>query len=345
MRSYLNALIGNVNARERIGSSIERGTLPHALLIEGPGGSGKHTLATEIAAALNCEHRADPSYPLPCHSCNSCRRISARSFTDVKVLSKAKDKATIGVGEVKLFKEDMYLSATESDYKIYIIENAELLTPQAQNALLIALEEPPRNVVIMLLCEQADKLLSTIKSRVQQVAMSRFRIEELDSYISANVGAAADMKQLDSKKFKGILLASDGYIGRAIELISPKNAEESRRKRALTENIVSKMTARTPYSQLMSVMRELSAKRADLSDELEQIMLALRDLISKKIRADAPPLFFTSEADLCSRAAEFELKRLFYLFDLICDAYGENKKNANVAMLITNLTAKIKDYR
>ena len=138
MRSYLNALRGNDSVRMRLGALVERGTLPHALLIEGGRGSGKHTLAKELAAALNCEHIGDTDSPLPCHRCNSCRRIAEGSFTDVKYLEKQKDKATIGVGEVKLFKEDMYLSATESRHKIYVFENAELMTPQALKAAQVA---------------------------------------------------------------------------------------------------------------------------------------------------------------------------------------------------------------
>ena len=172
MSKYFSALYGNEAVKDRLGRAIRSGTLAHAFLVSGPDGSGKTTLAMEIAAALNCERREGAE--LPCHVCNTCRRIKDGSFIDVKWLEKPKDKMTIGVGEVRTFREDMFLSATESDYKIYIIDNADKMTPNAQNALLKVLEEPPSNVVIFMLSESDDAILTTIKSRAQYVAMERF---------------------------------------------------------------------------------------------------------------------------------------------------------------------------
>ena len=341
MRGYLSAVVGNDRTRERLGESVVRGAVSHAYLIEGPSGSGKHTLALELAAALNCLGR-EGAVALPCHSCNNCRRIMAREFPDVKYLAKAKDKATIGVGEVSLFKEDMYLSATEAEYKIYIIESADLLTPQAQNALLITLEEPPRNVVIMLLCEQADKLLTTIRSRVQYITMARFTSEEIEDYLEEHSAEARRLKSTDRKRLDSIVLAADGCIGRALELTDPRLAEENERRRSVTEGIVRSMTARASYASLLSAMGELSQKRAELSVELESIMQALRDMIAKKLNAGVKPLFFTSDEELSELVREFDMRRLNFLFDAVQDAYEDNQKNANITMLITNLTAKIK---
>jgi DNA polymerase III gamma/tau subunit len=341
MRGYLTAVVGNDRTRARLGESVVRGTVSHAYLIEGPSGSGKHTLALELAAAMNCERR-EGGGALPCHSCNNCRRIMAREFPDVKYLAKAKDKATIGVGEVSDFKEDMYLSATEAKHKIYVIESAELLTPQAQNSLLITLEEPPRGVVIVHLCEQADKLLTTIRSRVQYIAMERFSSERIEDYLAEHSGEARRLASTDKRRLDSIVLAADGCIGQALRLTDPRLAEENERRRSVTEEIVRAMAARTSYSALLSAMGELSQKRAELSAELESIMQALRDMIAKKLNAEAKPLFFTSDAELCELVREFDLKRLNYLFDAVCDAYEDNQKNANIAMLITSLTTKIK---
>ena len=345
MRSYLTELKGNAQSRERLGSAIESGTLPHALLIEGPRGSGKHTLAMELAAALNCENAGSPATPLPCHRCNTCRRIAQRGFTDVKYLGKQSDKATIGVAEVKLFKEDMHLSASESKYKIYVFENAELLTVQAQNALLIALEEPPRDVVIMLLCEQADKLLTTIKSRVQHVATSRFSLSELEAHVCDLSRDALSLRNRDSEKFRGLLLSADGRIGRALELLSPEVAEQNEERRQTVWRIVEKMTAKASYSELYAALSALSTKRSELSDELEGIMLALRDIIAKKARAEAEPLFFTRDEELSNLAAAFDSRRPLHLFGLVCEAYENNQKNANVNTLITELAVKIASSR
>ena len=136
-------LLGNRETALRLSDAIASGTLPHALLLVGPRGSGKHTLATEIAAAANCE-RKGVSDSLPCGVCSSCKRIYDRNFPDVSYLERASGKATIGVDELREFREDMFLSSTESEFKFYIIEEGDLLTPAAQNALLKVLEEPPK---------------------------------------------------------------------------------------------------------------------------------------------------------------------------------------------------------
>ena len=125
MSRYFPNLFGNERTKERLGAAIDSNTLPHAFLISGPDGSGKRTLANEICAALNCEKKGDPSATLPCNRCNTCRRIAEGKFTDIKVLARAKEKMTVGVEEVRLFRADMFLSSTESPYKLYVIEDAE----------------------------------------------------------------------------------------------------------------------------------------------------------------------------------------------------------------------------
>ena len=96
-------LVGNEETKNRIGRAIESGTIPHAFLIGGPSGSGKSILATEIAAAMNCEMKSGGA-PLPCGRCNNCKRIYDGNYPDVKLLAKKKDKATLGVDPVKEFR-------------------------------------------------------------------------------------------------------------------------------------------------------------------------------------------------------------------------------------------------
>ena len=139
MRKYFSALYGNSALKTRLGTAIDRGTLPHAFLVTGPSGSGKKTFALELAAAINCERKNDGTLPLPCRECNTCKRIIENNYTDITRLSRQSGKATIGVEEVRLFRDDMFLSPTESSFKTYIIEEADKLTANAQNALLTVL--------------------------------------------------------------------------------------------------------------------------------------------------------------------------------------------------------------
>ena len=213
----------NRDTVDRLVRQIREKTLPHAYRIHGPCGAGKRTLAIEMAAALNCE---GDGRTLPCGRCNTCRRVRAGQFTDLKTLALASDKSTIGVEEVRTLREDMFLTATESEYKIYIFSDADKLTPQAQNALLKVLEEPPERVLILLLSENADRLLGTIKSRAPAVRMERLSPEELDAYLRDNSMEATSLLRRDEARYRELLYSADGVIGRALELLDEKKLKE-----------------------------------------------------------------------------------------------------------------------
>ena len=202
MREYFPRLLGNGETKTRIGKAVEAGNVPHAFLIGGPSGSGKSILAKEISAALNCENRYSTSHSLPCGVCNNCKRVREGNFTDVKILEKKKDKASVGVLEIKDFREDMFLSATESESKIYIIDDAECMTVEAQNALLKVLEEPPSGVIIILLAKECDRILTTIKSRTQYVPMTRFSEDEIMKFLLKESEEARTLSREDPEKLK-----------------------------------------------------------------------------------------------------------------------------------------------
>ena len=342
MRNYFPEVFGNDFHKNRIACAISEGRLPHAFLIDGPDGSGKMTLAKEIAAALNCENRSDEGYSLPCGRCNSCRRIHEDSFTDVKILSKSKDKATIGVGLIKDFRSDMYLTATESPYKIYIIDEAEKMTTEAQNALLIVLEEPPANVIIMLLASGTDAILTTIKSRTQYIAMSRFTTDELSEYLRENVPSASRTAAEDPEGYKAILVSADGRIGRAKALFDPQKKVENEEKRRETLAVINALGAKVPYTSLYEAISSLPSKRAEFSESLETLISAVRDLILSKKSEGFAPVFFTSSNEAEAHAHDISIKRLTKIYDTIADVHEECYKNANVTLLMSRLAAEIK---
>lgn len=341
MRSYLTALLGNSDARVRLGRAIESDTLSHALLIAGPKGSGKHTMALSVAAALNCEHKSDGHTPLPCGACNSCRRIKDGSFTDIKTLSKKKDKATVGVGEIRDFREDMFLSATESAHKIYIIESAECLTKEAQNALLTVLEEPPVGVVIILLATECDRLLTTVRSRVQLISTERFDEAELEGHLLRKCRDAADIKAKSPDAFKGIIKSADGILGEAIRLSDRARAEENASDRAEILEAMTALVARSSYAELHRALSAFPTKRQELIAHLEKIISALSDLIKVKT-AGSPHLTFYSSIDEARRVGgAVTLARLTKIYDAVILAHGYLSQNAGVASVIASLTQSI----
>jgi len=341
MRKYFSGLYGNDAAKTRLGNSIEGGTLPHAFLVIGAFGSGKRTLALELSAALNCENKGDASHQLPCRRCNSCRRIFDKNFADITTLSRQGGKATIGVDEVRLFREDMYLSPTESSFKIYVIEDADKLTPNAQNALLTVLEEPPTNVIILLLAESGDKILTTIKSRTQSIAMQRFDYGDMRRYLLKNSDKAALYSKTEPEALDGIIMSSDGRIGQALALLSDKESKKNQKSRAVTERIVRALGARS-YIELYTAISELPTSRAEFCEAVEEVMSAVRDITLIKLDPTLPLIFYTSRETAKAIAAEMNTKRLITVYELLKDALDDASKNVGISAITAGLGAKIK---
>ncbi len=341
MRKYFSALYGNSAAKARLGAAIDSGTLPHAFLVIGPSGSGKKTFALELAAAINCERRGDSSSPLPCRECNTCRRIIENNYTDITRLSRQDGKATIGVEEVRLFRDDMFLSPTESSYKTYIIDEADRLTVNAQNALLTVLEEPPRNVIILLLAESADKILTTVKSRAQSVAMQRFDNERLRQYLVGHSEKAALVAKTNPQALDGIIISSDGRIGKALSLLSEKEARENAEDRLVTEKIIESLRPGVPYSELYAAINSLPTARVDFILALESLISALRDIILLKFDKSAPLLFYTARDDAQKISEATNTKRLLQIYEILGSALEDATKNVSTSVISSNVCAKI----
>lgn len=341
-KKYFPGLFGNEKTKAHIGAALENGTPAHAYIINGAEGTGRHTLARNIAQAVNCERRGDALYPLPCGRCDSCRRIRESNFTDVKTVRRAEGRATTGVDDIRAMREDITLSATESDRKIYIIEDAHTLTPQAQNALLKYLEEPPTACMILLLTNGLGNLLVTIKSRAQIFSMERFPPDALAGYLTDNLPAARDAERQNRERFWDIVMSADGCIGAAVRMLDPRSAAEVEEARALTRRILACCAARTPYSAIYEAVYSLPQKRAELNEALESALSALRDVIVLRRAEDAPMTFFPS-AEEAGRAAEgISLKRALTAYEVILSACEENRKNANISSLLAVLAARLK---
>ena len=339
MKKYFTELLGNEDSRKRVGTAILDGTLPHAFLLGGPEGSGKRTFAKLIAAAVNCTDKGDS---LPCMRCNNCRRIMEESFIDMRFFARQRDRATIGVDDMRLLKEDAMLSGAESANKMYIIEDAHCLTVESQNALLNILEEPPSGVTIILLATECDRILTTIKSRVQYISMTRFTDDQIAEYVTRNIPEARDMQRIAPDKFRALIKNAEGVIGKAIQLFNKGDGDRNQEEREKILAIIEAMTPKAEYIKLHSAVYSLPNKRPELLIMLEKLITAIRDLIVFKETREAKLLFFISEDEISECARLLTMKRLMDVYDALILSHEYCTKNANVGTVLAHLENKIK---
>ena len=141
--------------------SAERGTFPHAVIIEDANCEKALENILFLAKLMLCDSKARK----PCEKCGNCIKMNSNSHTDVKILKPEKTFSSIKIGEIRKIREDAHIVSLEGGKKFYIIESAELMTDEAQNAFIKILEEPPENVIFVLICKSVSALLPTVRSR------------------------------------------------------------------------------------------------------------------------------------------------------------------------------------
>ncbi len=203
---------GQKKAVSLLQRSLETGNVSHAYLLSGPEHSGKMTLAIELAKAMNCTG-SDP----PCGQCESCQKIAGSKHADVQVIGlvpaadseDSKAKTEISIEQIRQLQHSASLPPFEGRYKVYIIENAEMMSTEAANSLLKTLEEPESGVIFILLAGDAGLLLETVVSRCQPIEMVPVPVPETEQILVSEYGI---------QKEKAALLArlSRGWFGWAV---------------------------------------------------------------------------------------------------------------------------------
>ena len=159
-------IINQELAKKILTSALREDRISHSYLFHGPQGSGKKQTALEFAKALNCSQRRGDD---PCENCPSCRRIASHTHPDVQLTSPIGPKQVIGIQAIKKIEKYAALKSMQSRYEVFIIDQAERLTKEAGNSFLKTLEEPPPEVVIILISAFPDEIIPTIVSRCQKV--------------------------------------------------------------------------------------------------------------------------------------------------------------------------------
>ena len=339
MKECFNTVVGNKALCRRLNDDIISSRLPHAIILEGPHGTGKHTIARLTAAALMCENKTSDA-PLPCLTCLSCRKALEHKSPDITVIGR-EDKSTIGVDAVRFIKEDIIIVPNDSDHKVYIIEDADKMTHQAQNALLLTLEEPPSYVHFFLLCENSGLLLETIRSRAPILRTELLCKEDIDRYISTSDRRAAQMKLSDPHTYEELLMASGYGIGQALEYLDPKVFSPILQMRTLANDLISMAIRPKGAVESLQLISRFSNKREQLSQQLSTVTDALRDLMVIKKSDTAPLCFYADREKAMELSDEASAAFLFNLYETLCETQDEINRNANVKLCLMKLLSKI----
>jgi DNA polymerase-3 subunit delta' len=332
MSADFNNIVGNVELKNRISRDICDRTLAHAYIIEGPRGCGKHTLAYNIAAALSCTSESH----IPCGRCKNCEKIFANKSPDIVSVGLEEDKVTMGVETVRRIRDDISTAPNDLDIKVYIIEDADAMTVQAQNAFLLSLEEPPEYVMYFLLCENSTSLLETVRSRAPTLRLQRIDTEEVKDYLLENDKRANQLAEEDEEVFKTVIHASDGCIGCALELLDSRKRKLLLEERHIAEEIISLLQS-PDRAEVLGIVTTLGNKRNEVVRYLTAVEHAARDLIVLKKAENAHLCFYHNKEQAQEISTHFTSTSLMSLYSAISEAIRDLEANSNVRLTVLNM--------
>lgn len=304
-------LLGNARLKENLGRSLQSGRLSHFYLISGPQGSGKKTLARLLAAAAVCRGEKKP-----CLACSACRKAMTNNHPDIITVTDPDHKA-VAVKIVREHREDVYIKPNEADKKVYIFPQE--LGTEGQNALLKILEEPPAYGVFLLLAENPQQILTTVRSRCTLIQMESLPKDLLVSHLQKAFPQAEQELLLAAAERSG------GYLGQAAELLKEGEVVSGRTK-AFAEAFLEK----DPVAMTRLMVSMEKTKRDQAVEEVEQWLHLLQNALSCRsglpaITQQIKALSRQDPAVLLSAIRELE-KAITYL-----------KANVSVAAVCSNL--------
>lgn len=321
----------NEDKLKQMRSLAKAGKLSHAYLFTGARGMGKKTMALEICLSLFC--RSADASGIPCGCCPECRRILSGNHPDIITVTHAKP-ATIGVDEIReQINNTVGIRPYSRIHKVYIIDEAEKMPPQAQNALLKTLEEPPEYVSMLILCSDEKKLLDTVLSRCVRIRMDRVPSEKIRDFLISENGVDAETAAICAA-------FSDGNPGRALALaVSDEFKNTYGKVLQLMKN-----SASMDASQLLGLSSELVSEGADLQDVLDLAALWYRDVMNMKVFGENGKFSFKGEkAALKKASAEMSGETAAAVLAEIDKASQRLRANVNKELTMELLFIKIKE--
>ena len=273
-------VLGHEQTIAHMKSAIEANKVSHAYLLAGEKGSGKKMLAGIFARTLQCEAHGSE----PCGKCHSCIQAESGNQPDIIYVTHEKP-GSISVDDIRgQVNGDIQIKPYSSPYKIYIIDEAEKLTQQAQNALLKTIEEPPAYAVILLLTTNVNALLPTILSRCVVLNMKPVADDLIRKYL---------MQELHVPDYKAEVCVafSRGNIGKAKALASSEDFDNVKAEALSLLKYIKDME----LTEIISAIKKITEYKFDVGDYLDIFAIWYRDILLFKATNDVNHLVFREE--------------------------------------------------
>ena len=322
-------IIGHKQIIEHLQSAIRIGKISHAYILNGENNSGKMLLAESFAMALQCEQGKEE----PCMECRSCHQAVEHNQPDIIYVSHEKPNV-ISVDDIRhQLNNDIVIKPYSSKYKIYIVDEAEKMNVQAQNALLKTIEEPPAYAVILLLTTNADAFLPTILSRCITLNLKTVKEELIKEHL---------MKVYHIPDYQAEVCASfaQGNVGKAIQLAS---SDEFNELKSESLQLVKKIEDMDIY-ELGQAVKQIAEYKLKMEEFFDLLTLWYRDVLYFKSTENVNNLIFKDEIyDIKKQASKKSYAGIENILKALEKAKARLNANVNFDLSIELLLLTIKE--
>lgn len=314
-------IIGQDAVKEYFKNAIKYNKVSHAYIINGERSAGKEFIANIFAMALQCENLDEETEP--CGECHSCKQALSHNQPDIIRVSHEKPN-TVGVEDIRTqINRNIAIKPYSSPRKIYIMNEGEKMTPQAQNALLKTLEEPPDYAVILILTTDTSALLPTILSRSIVLTMKPVVDGLVKKYLM-------DVEKIPDYKADISVSFARGNIGKARILASSEEFDNIKEEATKLLKYINEME----IAEVVAAIKKINEYKLDVNDYLDILSIWYRDVLLFKATNDVNHLIFKEEIKYIRKVAD---KSAYEGIEAIIEALEKAKSrlNANVNFELT----------
>lgn len=302
-----NNIIGHEEIIRHLKNAMQTGKVSHSYIFTGEPGSGKKLLASTFSMTLQCEAGGTE----PCQKCDSCKKAIGKNHPDIIIVNHEKP-GSISIDEIReQVIHDVAIKPYCSSHKIYIIADADLMTPQAQNALLKTIEEPPEYAVILLLTSNADGLLPTIQSRCVRLDLKVVDDSLVKKYLMERLHIPDYQAEMDAS-------FAQGSIGKAKAVATSEDFSN------MTQNALKilKYANTMEVYELADEIKNLSTEKQNINDYLDLFQFWFRDVLMFKATREIDNLVFKQEINFIKEQAK---ERSYENLEKILEALDKTK--------------------